>query len=287
MGIRGLSTYLKNNVSEGVTIISLSQLSGKKVVIDTSIYMYRFNENNEMIENFYSMILIFKQANIIPLFIFDGIAPKEKSETIIERQNERNNAISELASITNESSGILHTLKRKRTRVSNRDRKSLKELFECCGVMYQYACGESDSVCAKYVLNGEAWACLSDDMDLLVYSCPRVIRYFSLITKTAVLYNIDIILKELYMPFEIFQMICILSGTDYNKSIYTVEKLMSLYKTHPMQTIKIDNNQLREVNQIKELFTFNVNDTYDIIKYNNCNAVKLRLFLEENNFIFI
>ncbi len=284
MGIRGLSRYLKNNICNGVTKVSLSELSGKKIVIDTSIYMYRFNENNEMIENFYSMILLFKQNGIIPLFIFDGVYPKEKSDTIKERQIERDDAEQKIALLDDDTSYILHSLKRKRTRVCNKERKLLKELFENCGVMYQYAHGEADSVCANYVLKGEAWACLSDDMDLFVYSCPRVIRYFSLVTKTAILYDINTILQEMNMSFDVFQTICILSGTDYNKTQYDLDYLMSLYKTHSIEGIEYDSKLL---NDMKELFTFNVNDSYDIIKYNAYDADRLRTFLENNNFVFV
>lgn len=287
MGIRGLSRYLKNNVCNGVRKILLSDLAGKKIVIDTSIYMYRFNENNEMIENFYSMILFFKQTGIIPLFIFDGITPKEKIDTIKERQNERDDAEQQINAIENDknlSSQVLHSLKRKCTRVCNKERKLLKELFDNCGVMYQYAHGEADSVCANYVIKGEAWACLSDDMDLFVYACPRVIRYFSLVTKTAILYNIEDILRDMNMSFDMFQTICILSGTDYNKSSYDLEYLMSLYKTQSFKTVEYDEKVL---DNLKKLFALNANDSYNIIKVNEPNNEKLRTFLEANNFVFI
>jgi len=283
MGIRGLSRYLKNNICNGVSKISIQELTGKKIVIDTSIYMYRFNENSEMLENFYSMILLFKRMKIIPLFIFDGIAPKEKNETIKERQLERVDAEQKIASL-DDTTQILHTLKRKRTRVCNKERKLLKELFDKCGIMYQYACGEADSVCAKYVLSGEAWACLSDDMDLFVYECPRVIRYFSLVTNTAILYDLPVILDELDMSFNTFQTICILSGTDYNKTSYDLEHIMSLHKTKTMDTIEYDSNVIEN---LKELFTFNANDSYNTIKLNTVDKCNLRSFLEANNFVFI
>ena len=278
MGIRGLSRYLKNNINAGVSKMNLSELSGKKVVIDTSIYMYRFNENNEMFENFYSMILMFRRANITPLFIFDGVPPKEKNETIKERQEEREQACANIDLPAH------HEQKRKRTRVSNKDRKLLKDLFDNCGVMYQFACGEADSVCANYVIKGEAWACLSDDMDLFVYNCPRVIRYFSLISKTAILYNLNEILEEMNMPFDMFQTICILSGTDYNKSNYDIDYLMALYKTQSMHNIDYDSSI---VFNLKGLFTFNNNDCYTTIQSKQYDKQTLRIFLEANNFIFI
>jgi len=285
MGIRGLSKYFKNNINRGVSKLDIAELSGKKIVIDTSIYMYRFNENNEMLENFYTMIMLFRFHNITPLFIFDGIAPKEKQQTIKDRQEERVDAQDKYETIGNTlSSYSLHELKRKRTRVSNKDRKQLRELFDHSGVMYTFAMAEADSLCAEYVLSGEAWACMSDDMDLFVYNCPRVIRYFSLINKTAILYTISEILAEIDISFDIFQDICILSGTDYNKTPYDIEYVMSLYKSNTHHMIDIDEVQH---GILKHLFVTNPDDIIEPIISGARDEPKLREFLEENNFIFI
>ena len=64
---------------------------GKTVVIDTSIYLYRYNSNNELFENFYSMLTLFKLNKITPLFIFDGKPPPEKYDKLNERKIERQN----------------------------------------------------------------------------------------------------------------------------------------------------------------------------------------------------
>ena len=53
-------------------------------------------------------------------------------------------------------------------------------------------------------------------MELFVYGCTRVLRYFSLIGHTAVLYYMKGILEEINMTQSEFKQICVLSGTDYN-----------------------------------------------------------------------
>ena len=37
-------------------------------------------ENNQLIENFYHMLLLFKYYNIIPVFVFDGKINTDKIE---------------------------------------------------------------------------------------------------------------------------------------------------------------------------------------------------------------
>ena len=87
MGIKYLNKYLQSNCSDSIKQISLHELSGKKIVIDTSIYLYRFLGENALLENFYLMISIFREYNIIPLFVFDGKPPKEKSELLKQRRD--------------------------------------------------------------------------------------------------------------------------------------------------------------------------------------------------------
>ena len=53
MGIRYLNRFLKEEASQSIKLISLKQLSGKKIAIDISIYMYKYASENSLIENIY------------------------------------------------------------------------------------------------------------------------------------------------------------------------------------------------------------------------------------------
>jgi 5'-3' exonuclease len=77
MGIKDLNRYFRS-VSSNTSIQAthLSQLSGKRIAIDTSIYLYKFSGEGTLMESFYSMITIFRYYNITPLFVFDGKPPK-------------------------------------------------------------------------------------------------------------------------------------------------------------------------------------------------------------------
>jgi 5'-3' exonuclease len=65
---------------------------------------------------------------------------------------------------------------------------------------------------------GQAYACMSDDMDMFAYGCVRVLRHFSLIKHNVLMYDLYNILTDLQMNIQEFRQILILSGTDYNMS---------------------------------------------------------------------
>jgi hypothetical protein len=105
-------------------------------------------------------------------------------------------------------------LKKKFVRISKNDIENVKHLMRVYGATYYDAPGEADELCAMLTIKGKVWACLSEDMDMFVYGCPRVIRYFSLLNHTIVLYDMKEILDKLGFTQKELREICILSGTD-------------------------------------------------------------------------
>ena len=73
----------------------MSKLQGKRIVVDVSIYLYKYETENSLIESIYTMISIFRHYNIIPIFIFDGVAPTEKKELIESRLQKKRTAENE------------------------------------------------------------------------------------------------------------------------------------------------------------------------------------------------
>ena len=89
MGINGLNIWLRKNSRMGIKEINISDLSGKTIVIDISIYLYRFKSENNLIDGIYEMLLLLCSNNIKPIIVFDGKPPEEKKEVIKDRQNTR------------------------------------------------------------------------------------------------------------------------------------------------------------------------------------------------------
>ena len=256
MGIKHLNRFFRKNVPSSMHFISIAELSGKKIAVDISIYLYKYALDGNLIENIYLMLSIFIYYNITPIFIFDGKPPSEKKELLIKRREDKQEAEEEynkLKSILQSSSRMdedekqelinnMDILKRKFVRISKNDIENVKQLMRVYGATYYDAPGEADELCAMLTIKEKVWACLSEDMDMFVYGCPRVIRYLSLLSHTIVLYDMKEILDKLGFTQKELREICIISGTDYNS--LNIESNNNLYTTlkhfKQYQTEKID-----------------------------------------------
>ena len=249
MGVKHLKLYLTNHCSaNSISKKSLSDFRNRVLVIDTSIYLYRFAETNMLVEGFYNLVSIFKKYHITPIFVFDGKPPVEKKELLEKRRTEKNAAekiynelktqladtsVAETGDKKQELMNEMETLKKKFVRIKPADIQAVKRLLTAYGTLCIDSLGEADQLCAYMVRNNYAWACVSDDMDMFLYGCTRVIRHISLMHQTGILYNTPEILKELHMTPEIFTDIAILSGTDYNihqkANVYEIMKQYAMY----------------------------------------------------------
>ena len=230
MGIKYLNQFLKDNASSSIKLCRLNELSGKKIAIDISIYMYRFAADDTLIENMYLMLSVFKNYNIIPIFIFDGKPPVEKRELLKKRKEDKKEAEQEYYKLKDsleinknmdeldkqELLNNMDILKKKFISISKNDIEMIKNLIRAFGATYYDAPGEADELCAMLTMKDKVWACLSEDMDMFVYGCHRVIRYLSLMNHTAVVYDLKGILNNLCISQQNLRDICVLSGTDYN-----------------------------------------------------------------------
>jgi 5'-3' exonuclease len=248
MGIRHLNKYLKEKcTSQSIRKIHLKKLSGKTLVIDTSIYMYHFLAEYALMENMYLFISILKTHNITPIFIFDGKTPLEKKDVLIERAQRKKEAEEKYNTLLEESkkemneqeqkkmSLELEALKRQFVRLRGEDIVKVKSLMDAYGVIYYDAPNEADDLCAYFVKSGMAHGCISDDMDMFLYGCPIVLRNINLISHSVSIYETENILEELEMPMDHFRQIMVLSGTDYNVDMGTsLNETMKWYKQYTL-----------------------------------------------------
>jgi 5'-3' exonuclease len=239
MGIKHVNRYLIDRCSKkAIFKTHLKIAEGKTIVIDASIYMYKYMSQNALIEYIYLMISILLEYNITPIFIFDGKAPPEKRDLLRERSKYKKDAEKKYNELQKEIENPsvdsqskkdiideLESLKKKFIRIKEKDIIKVKRLMDAYGISYIVADGEADKLCAFMVNNGNAWACLSDDMDMFAYGCSRVFRHMSLLKHTVILYDFDKILNELGLIEKSFREIIVLSGTDYN-----INQKISLYE---------------------------------------------------------
>lgn len=306
MGIRMLNKFLQEKCKDSISCIQLSSLSGKKIVVDISIYLYKFLSEGALLENLYLMISIFREHNITPIFIFDGKPPSEKNDTIAFRKKNKKNAREEyyrlkqiLDDITSDAESAKETdtvstcvnnisktvvefdeetsitiptnsveirnmmerLKKKFVILKSEHIQNAKTLLQAYGMTYYESPGEADMLCAKLVSKNIVYACLSEDTDMFVYGCKRVLRYVSLTCSTAILYEFQGILKTLDMDIYEFRQLCIMFGCDYlphnktqnykNMTIFNTYKMFKKYKEY-CKTKNINENVVYDVHDDAE-----------------------------------
>jgi hypothetical protein len=236
MGIKFLNKFLTEKC-KSIKKLSLEKFRGEIIVIDTSIYMYKFLSENALIENMTKMIEMFQIYNITPVYIFDGKPPPEKKELLIQRNlfksqaEERYNELSKSESCDPKE---LQALRNQFLKVYESDIVRVKELFAIMGVKYFESTTESDPICGYLVNSGKCFACLTEDMDMFVYGCNRIFRSLNLETHEIYYYDFKLILRELNISFNHFKQILVLSGTDYDvhssTHLYTTIALYNKFK---------------------------------------------------------
>lgn len=243
MGIKNLNQFLlKNCEKSSIKKINFEYLKHKTVVVDISIYLYKFMCYGSFMENLYTFLSIFKYYLITPIFVFDGKPPPEKWALLKKRRWEKKDAEArylELQSAVmnqdlslNEIEDEMEELRKKMVRIKPEDIRKAKELMDAFGLVYYDAPGEADQLCAYFVNKEIAWACLSDDMDMFLYGCTRVLRNLSLMNHQIILYDTSKILNDLGLSSNEFLEIAILCGTDYNDGYHSLRKTIELHKEY-------------------------------------------------------
>jgi hypothetical protein len=232
MGIRNLNRFIQTKCPNASSRIHLEQLRGKKIAVDTSIYMYRFAGENALLENMYLMASLFRHYDIHAVFVFDGVPPPQKTELIEIRRQKKDQAKQQYDIVADqlkqrkrteyynpeiaELEETMTQLRKKFARLRDCDIANVKELLVSFGFAIIDAEGEADVLCAKLAIKKRVYACLSDDTDMFVYGCPIVLRHISLLNNSVVSYNMTEILKELGLNQQEFKMMCVANGTDYD-----------------------------------------------------------------------
>lgn len=321
MGIRMLNKFLQDKCKSSISRVNLSKLSGKKIAVDISIYLYKFLGDNALLENLYLMISIFRENNIIPIFVFDGKPPAEKNDTIAFRKKTKMNArdeyyrlkqilddiesdvaVSDCESATDGGGSeetTVHTpsnsadirtmmdkLKKKFVILKSDHIQNAKTLLQAYGMTYIESPGEADMLCAKLVSKNIVYACLSEDTDMFVYGCSRVLRYLSLTTSTVILYDFQEIIKTLDMTTYEFRQLCIIYGCDYlpknenqnykNMTIFNSYKMFKSYKDYLKN--RNENNEITpESEDEPDFYKWLLSQNTDIYSYINeaCKVIDM------------
>ena len=280
MGIKHLNQFVRQECPDAIRHITFADLAGKIVVVDASIYMYRFLADQALLENMYTMVSLLQMHGVVPVFIFDGKPPDEKRTLLNKRKYLKraaeikyNNAKVQLelsCCLDADATHSLNALRRRFIRLRDADFDRVKTLLQALGVNYIVAPGEADALCAQMVLKRKAHACMSDDTDMFVYGCPRVLRHLNLMDETVTMYDMSKILNMLGITMTEFRQICVISGTDY-----------AAMHLHLKLTLKLFKQYKKCIQEADETGSIVATDFYTWL-HHNCSSIYPRLKFDYN-----
>jgi flap endonuclease-1 len=232
MGIKNLTALIRDKSPGSIESVSLYTFQGKRVAIDTSIFLYRaltnVRSNGDYLRNhegkvvshlvgiFHNTIL-YLSLGIKPIYIFDGKPPNEKYECIQERKKRAHECHKQMEKATNPAEKQKH--EKGTIRINRGHIDDLKTLFDLMGVQYLQSESEAESYAGELCRIGYVDAVVSEDMDTMVYGTPILLRKCvdrSIKRKDVMSsFNLQKLLEDLEMDLTQFTDLCILCGCDY------------------------------------------------------------------------
>lgn len=298
MGIKSLTSLIQKKSPESIKTISLYTLKGKKVAIDTNIFLYRSlanvrangdylrNKDGHVVSHIVGMFnnaMKYLQFGIEPIYIFDGKPPIEKKEVLDERKKKA----SESKELSEKSLTIEEKQKHEKNsiRVKSFHVNDVKNLFNLMGISYIHPNGEAEAYASELCRIGYVDYVVTEDMDSLVFGCPKMIRTCldKSIKRNDVVSVIDLetTLQNFNMNMSEFTDMCILCGCDYCPTIPGVGTIRSYNHIQKYKNIEELLNSGKCVNipdEFKERYKmsrelFNVfREKIDINNMNICSS---------------
>jgi flap endonuclease-1 len=264
MGIGNFTSLIEKGLLVNPAIkstIPISTLYGKKIAVDalTLARAYRSTAcNNALdkhniqdcalptslvteiwVDRFIDFILSMYEANILPLFIFDGKPPEDKvvlkkRKTIWVEKEEKMNIITykleelwlekEREPLTKIPMDLLIEYKkqmRNNSYSSYSEIDALKQILRICGIPVIQAPSEAEQLCCSLAIDGHVAAVMSNDADCYIYGAPLLLTEYSGWGKYATFTAVRIDLLRVALDLTPVQMveIAVLAGCDYNEGV--------------------------------------------------------------------
>lgn len=225
--------------------ISLDDLNGKTLAVDTHIFLYQFlttirqRDGTPLMDSkgnvtshltgLFNRTCKLLQKNIKPIYVFDGKPPKLKQAEREKRKRLKQEA-EEKYKIAKKKKDIIEMKKyaSRTTRLTPEIISESKKLIEAFGLPVIQAPSEGEAQAAFIVKQKEAFAVASQDADSLLFGTPNLIRNISVVGKKKrrgqlnyetiqpELVNLKKTLNNLGINQNQLIILGILVGTDYN-----------------------------------------------------------------------
>jgi len=286
MGIKNLLKFLYN-YPDIIKEKNRDELHGKKIAIDISILLYQsvisirnsghdiVNKQGQIISHIVGLLnktLILMDNNIIPIFVFDGRPPNIKKNILNIRRELKNKALLQYDQADNKDDMIKYF--KRCVSITKEHMNDCRELLTYMGIPFIDAVQEADSELAYLCKNNIVYAVLTEDMDILTFGSPRIIKNILSFNKPIVEINLSDILNNLKLDYKEFVELCVLFGCDYcSQSVKNLNisnyQIYELYKTNKLDILNRLNINNNDYNTAKQYFL-------DCPNNNNITSLELK-----------
>jgi flap endonuclease-1 len=303
MGIKNLSKIL--NETTACKVVNRKFYKNKLIAIDATIWLYQFfvqirhdsqqltDENGEVtshLQGFLQRTIMLLNLGIKPVFVFDGPAPKLKENTLKKRKEVKEQAHQDyLEAVEKQDSDEANKFSKRSINITKEQINEVKQLLTYLGLPVISAPGEAEAQCTELVKCGICYAVASEDLDVLAFGAPRMIRNLTSADKPIEI-DLSVVLRDLEFTYEQFVDMCILCGCDYISNIPGIGPKTALNHIKKYKTIddipNIPSEYIDVIPSIRDAFTHPlvIHCTSSEIKFNRPDKARVLEFLLNRNF---
>jgi len=242
MGIRGLNTCLLKTAPHTISPVSWIKWDGTRVGVDIQCFIYRALANHLCpLKTIAAQIILFREKNITPIYIFEGKPPIEKNSIVEKRRNDRIDAFSRCAELKLQLKNLdfddvknheiirkqIHDIESQFPNITYEMKDEIKKLLYAAGIMFVTANCEADTLiaywCRRNVLDGV----VSLDLDFIARDCQLIVPKDHDF-KSCIHYDPSFIRSELGLTEPQFLDLCVLMGSDYTSHLPIVSWKLAL-----------------------------------------------------------
>lgn len=274
------------------TPITYEKLYGKVIAIDAYNTIYQFlsairqrdgslltdSSGNPVshLTGLFSRTSKMRDANIKPVFIFDGKPPEMKKATLEKRKEGKEAAFRNYELAKDE--GNLEDMKKfaqATSRITSQILEESKKLLDIMGIPCVQAESEAEAQAAFMTSRGDADLVGSQDYDIFLFGAEDVVRNLgstgkrkipgkkAYIEKTPEHISLKGSLEELHITREQLIDIAICTGTDFNEGIHRVgaKTALKLIRKHKdiSTVMREENKDIRSCVPVEEIIEFFLN----------------------------
>ena len=186
MGIHGLKQLIEHYAPSAIKNTHISNYRNKTIIKDTNNILYRMcksmRKNGDLgmitkegkitshLHVIYMTLISCMINGIFPIYSFDGKAPTHKQNVVFQRKDKIKTAKNKFNNFPKEDSSNDKTKAYVNSfEITRKMFNECKKLLELAGIPYIQSPQEADSQCAGMVVNKDAYASVTEDLDHLVF----------------------------------------------------------------------------------------------------------------------